>query len=224
MIKDWKALSVFCTMYPQMMGFLESDLIMALVGGATGMRTSKAAAQAGHRGIAATFAVLDSLVGSAITEGDETPLFSRATVFLAQDLSYLTQRATHGREAALEKAKLLFGERVRERIATDISLNADLMAESGRERSAKLRAHIRGIADGLALTRQIDLCAERLALLERTEASSRLTMTHSLTERIDALRLFTSLASCDLALRTVPPAQAEPAAKQAFLAWAAGQS
>lgn len=226
MIKDWRALSVFTTMYPQMMGLLGSDLMVVLVGGPAAKRetTSADGKSSSGTGTSPTFTVLDSLVGSAITKDDETPLFSRATVFLAQDLSYLTHRDKDGREAALERAERIFGEKVRERIAADVSLNADLMVHEGRSQVTRLRAYIRDIPEDDALSRQIDLCAERLALLESAETSSRLTMTDSLTERVDALRLFTSLASCDVAMRRTPPAGVNTQAKNAFLAWASDQA
>ena len=223
MIKDWRALSVFSTMYPQMMGLLGTDLMTVLVGGPAGKRASTMAEKGVLHKTSATFTVLDSLVGSAVTKDDETPLFSRATVFLAQDLSYLTHRDRLGPEAALDRSERLFGETVRERIAADISLDANIMANEARPLATRIREHIRNISDGNSLSRQIDLCAERLALLKCSEASARLTMTDSLTERIDILRLFTSRAACDLAMRGTPSDGVNPEAKNAFLAWASDQ-
>lgn len=222
-IKDWRALSIFTTMYPQMMGLLGADLMTTLVGGPPGTQSLKANGETNHDGTRTSFTLIDSLVGSAITEDGETPLFSRATVYLAQDLSYLAHRDKHSREAALERSERLFGELVQERIASDISLNADLMVADGLPQSVTLRNYIAGIQDGTVLSRQIDHCAERLALLESMEVSARITMADSLTDRIDALRLFTSLASCDLALRGSQPSGANSQAKTHFLAWASEQ-
>ena len=223
MIKDWRALSIFSTMYPQMMGLMGTNLMTVLVGGPLGKRVSKADNGSNHHGTPTTFTVIDSLVGSAITENDETPLFSRATVYLAQDLSFLLHRDQHSREAALEKSERLFGKPVRDRIASDISLNADLMMADGLPQTTTLRNYIAGIQNGNVLSRQIDHCAERLALLDCMEVSAKLTMADSLTNRIDALRLFTSLASCDLAFRGCPPNDANSQAKNDFLAWASEQ-
>jgi len=223
MIKDWRALSIFSTMYPQMMSLVGTDLMTVLGGGPLGKRVSKADNGSDHDGTPTTFTVIDSLVGSAITENDETPLFSRATVYLAQDLSFLVHRDQHGREAALERSGRLFGELVRERIASDISLNADLMVTDDLPHAATIRKYIGYIRDGNALSRQIDHCANRLTLLESMGVSAKLTMADSLTARIHALRLFTSLASCDLALRGCPPSGADSQAKNDFLAWASEQ-
>jgi len=205
------------------MGLVGSDLMTVLGGGPLGKRVSKADNGSDHDGTPTTFTVIDSLVGSAITENDETPLFSRATVHLAQDLSFLVHRDQHGREAALERSERLFGELVRERIASDISLNADLMVTDDLPHAATIRKYIGSIRDGNALSRQIDHCANRLTLLKGMGVSARLTMADSLTARIDALRLFTSLASCDLALRGCPTSGADSQAKNDFLAWASEQ-
>jgi len=223
MIRDWRALSIFSTMYPQMMGLVGTDLMTVLVGRPRGKQMSKADNGSDCDGTPTTFTVIDSLVGSAITENDETPLFSRATVHLAQDLSFLVHRDQNGREAALERSERLFGNLVRERIASDISLNADLMVTDDLQHATAIRNYIGHIRDGNALSRQIDHCANRLVLLEGMEVSARLTMANSLTDRIGALRLFISLASCDLALRGCPPSGADSQARNDFLAWASEQ-
>lgn len=228
MREDRRALTTFFTVYPRILGLLGSDLSLLLAGGLADMSGTKAYIENGDGRQPATFILLDSLVGTAIIEDDETPLFSRATVYLAQDLSYGADRDVRGRDAALDRAESLFGEKVRERLVADVSLDSDVLAvKDVRDRDKRLRVFIGDHSDVNALSRQIDLCCERLALLEGGEAldslmSAGLKMSAGLNKRIEILRAFTSLAASDVAMRGVDK-RLDMQARSDFYAWCSRQ-
>jgi hypothetical protein len=224
MREDRRALTTFFTVYPRILGLLGSDLLLLLAGGLADMSGTKAYIENGNGDgrQPATFALLDSLVGTAIIEDDETPLFSRAMVYLAQDLSYGAHRDVRGRDAALDRAESLFGEKVRERLEADVSLDSDVLAvKDVRDRDNRLRVYIGDHSDVNALSRQIDLCCERLALLEGGEALDSL-MSAGLNKRIEILRAFTSLAASDVAMRGVDE-RLDTQARSDFYDWCSKQ-
>ncbi len=222
MLKDSRALLTFFTFYPQILGLLGSDLSLLLADGLADVRGAEASVEDEEEGLPAAFNLLDTLVGTAVTAEGETPLFARATVYLAQDLSYGVYRDLHGREAALDRAERLFGEGVRERLAADVSLDTDILAEkSHRDRGTRLRAYIRGTSDANALSRQTDLCYERLALLETSQVRDT-PLLGRLSRRVEILRTFTSLAAGNLALRGAKES-VDTQARREFYAWASQQ-
>lgn len=227
MLKDGRALLTFFTLYPVILGLLGSDLSLLLVGGLADLRGAESYIDDDEGSPQpAAFNLLDSLVGRAVTEDDETPLFSRATVYLAQDLSFGACGDLRGREAALDRMERLFGAEVRERLTRDVSLNSDFMdeGEEGEEhpgRDARLRAYVRDTTDRNALSRQIDLCGDRLALLESSVVPDSL-LKGQVSKRIGMLRAFTSLAAGDLAMRGAG-GSVDREARAKFCDWASQQ-
>ncbi len=219
MIKDSRALVTFFTVYPSVLGLLNTDLSVLLTDGLAGLRGTEAFIRK-EEGQSSAMTLLDVRVGGAVSDDDETPLFCRAIVYLAQDLSYCANRDLRGRNAALRRAGELFGEKARERLALDISLDADIVEIANRRaRDKRIRSYIRSVSCANDLSEQIDLCGRRLALLESTHRGDPAMMTGFLRRRVEVLRTFTSLAATDLATRCAR-ADVDTEALNAFCAWA----
>lgn len=222
LIKDSRALAMFFTMYPQILSMLWSDL-MLMAGPPVAIKGAQSVEKlSDDDGTSAGFILLESLVGSAVSAENETPLFSRATIFLAQDLSYDAQRDRHGSHSALERAQRLFGQEVLDRLSSDVSLDHNIMGAEGPERSSLIRGHIASLADDNVLAHHIALCKERLSLLETSAAGATLTLTAYLADRIHALRLFTSIGGSELGLRAAQR-DSNDGSRTAFFEWAEKQ-
>ena len=219
MVKDSRKVVTFFTVYPQVLGLLSSDLSVLLANSLAEMSGGKSKIDKEALETSSAFTLLETVVGGAVMENESMPLFPRATVSLAQDLSYTACRDLLGNEAALDRAEHLFGKEVAERLANDVSLNIAIMTlEDRRSREKALRAAIKE-TDAEALSRQIDLCAQRLAELESTEAHDALMMTGLLNGRVEVLQAFNSLATSDLGLRGVKEL-GDSQKLGAFLDWA----
>ena len=218
MAKDSKALAIFFAMYPRIFGMLGSDL-MILAGAPTVMKSGQEA----DDGTSATITLLETLIASGLNENGDTPLFSRATVLQAQDLAYEAHRDREGTKSALDRIERLFGEKARERISNDVSLIPEIADKEGDDLASAIREYIQGISDDKVLSGQIDLCSERLADLELNSNSEMILMRNPQTNRINALRLFTSLAASDLALRNSEQSSPEDT-RAAFINWSSNQS
>ncbi|MFT5470466.1 MAG: hypothetical protein ACI8UO_005594 [Verrucomicrobiales bacterium] len=227
MIKDGRALVQFFSLYPQILSMLGADL-MQLVGTPPALqdmmgKKDKKSKGKKSKGTEPDFDLLDSLVGSAVTEDGETPLFPRAIVNLAQDVSYRAAFEKEGRSAALKHVAENFGAEAAERIANDISLDPEIIDAEASDRPGKIRAYIDSVSDDNALATQIELCSQRLAQLESSETVAVVMLATRLTDRIKALRSFTSLANGDLGIRGIENDDPTPS-RDAFLGWASSQA
>lgn len=218
MAKDSRALVTFFAMYPRIFSMLSSDLMVL-----AGAPTVKKPGQEADDGTSATITLLETLIASGLNENGDNPLFSRATVLQAQDLAYEAHRDREGSKSALDRIQRLFGDKARERISNDVSLIPEIADREEEGQASVIREYIQGISDCKLLSNQIDHCSERLADLEHRSSSGKILMRSPQTKRINALRLFTSLAASDLALRNSQQTSPEDA-RSAFCDWSSTQS
>jgi hypothetical protein len=241
LLDDAVELAVFATGYPGFVALAALDdgtlLAMGLTGaGGVDRWVRSDGVEGGRSGAGGAssesarpelVALCESVLGQ--PEEGVAPFFHpQATVDLAQDVAFGYSRDALGREAALARVERLFGPAVRDRIAADVSLEPELLdAWEGDDRWRALRTRIDAIAAARELDRARELCAGRLASLERFTRLPWVYVPRQARRRIDLLGAFVSLANQDLALRSEEPARASGerrAALARFAAWTDGAS
>ena len=217
-LNDADNLRVFATEYPLVLALIGTNTSMFLTAGMIDVNEIEGYVQADGDDKSRPWSAtqLEAYVGKA-PEGT----FFEATVHAAQDAAFTYSSEVLGRRKALARAARLYGETARERLESDVSLDADILDASGEARDAKIRQHIAAATSVGELTRQRDRCQEQLASLGAYTASLYDYQPQRIAERKDVLLTFLSLVNQDLALRDADdPAHTERmAAKEGFDAW-----